>query len=121
MDEPLSETARTHGKIMTLQERHDRWMAEKRKNLALALDELSAYANEHGGKFYLFGSALGDRFALHSDVDIIPDFGSPQADWDAWLDAEDILYKYKLQIDGLPKSGCTPRFLNIISEDWREL
>jgi len=108
-------------KVITLQQRRDRWMAEKRKNLALALEELSIYAKEYGGKFYLFGSALGDKFALHSDVDIIADFGSPQADWNAWMDAEDILHKHKLQIDGRPKSGCSKDFLSIISEDWREL
>jgi len=108
-------------KIITLQERRERWMAEKRKNLALALEALSAYAKEHGGKFYLFGSALGDKFALHSDVDIISDFGSPEKDWEAWIDAEDILYKYKLQIDGRPRSGCSKDFLSIISENWKEL
>jgi len=106
---------------MTLKQRHDQWMTEKRKNLALALEELSAYAKEHGGKFYLFGSALDHRFKLHSDVDIISDFGSSEADWKAWLDTESILDKYKLQIDGRPMVGCSEEFLSIVSEDWREL
>jgi len=106
---------------MTLQQRRSQWMAEKQANLALALDALSRYAKQHGGKFYLFGSALDDRFALHSDVDIIADFGSPDADWVAWLEAEDILSKYSLQIDGRPKSGCTKEFLDIISKNWKQL
>jgi len=106
---------------MTLQQRRDRWMAERRKNLAEALEELSAYAKEHNGKFYLFGSALDERFALHSDVDIISDFGSPDADWSAWLAADDILSRHGLKIDGRPITGCSKEFLSIISEKWRAL
>jgi len=108
-------------KIITLQERQSAWMAEKRKNLALALGELSAYAKEHGGRFYLFGSALGERFNLHSDVDIISDFGSVEADWKAWNVAENILHRHNLEIDGMPKSGCSEDFLSFVSEEWQEL
>jgi len=119
MKEPMSTPT---APLSILQRRRNAEMDKKRDNLARALKELSAYAQAHDGKFYLFGSALDKkRFSLHSDVDLIPDFGGIDAEWKAWNAAEEILSRYGLQIDGLPKSGCSERFLSVVSENWKEL
>lgn len=106
---------------MSLQSIQEKRLKEKKERLAKAILELIDYARSNNGAFFLFGSAIGDRFALHSDVDLIADFGDFDGDIKGFDAATTILAKYDLEIDGVYRSMCTKKFIDEISQTWRVL
>jgi predicted nucleotidyltransferase len=108
------------GGIVTLRERKAS-EAERRRH---AVDDLrgmlAAYAREHGGRYFLFGSAARGDMRYDSDVDILVDF-PPDALDDAWNFAERACWDRKLEPDITPFAWCRGRFRERVMPEWQVL
>ncbi len=71
---------------------------------------LADYAQEHGGRFILFGSAVTGRLHYESDIDVLADF--PRETLNAALDFASALgAQQNLPLDALAYAHCKPDFL----------
>src|SRR5215470_4399318 len=60
--------------VQTLDDRKKARAEEIRAGFSRLREELAAYGRDHGGKFWVFGSAATGRFHFDSDIDILVDF-----------------------------------------------
>jgi predicted nucleotidyltransferase len=96
--------------VQTLEERKRARVAEIRAGFAYLREELADYGRAHGGKFWVYGSAVTDRLRFDSDIDILVDFDD--ADRVAALDfVEDACARLGLKYDVQPKAWCSPAFI----------
>ena len=100
----------------TLTERKAARTAEIRRALGVLRYRLHEYANAHGGKFLLYGSAARDEVRYDSDVDLVLDF-PPEVEQDAWTFAEQACWDLKLQPDIIPASWSRPEFLERVRKE----
>jgi len=107
-------------RIVTLTERKAAEAARRAAAVEALVPVLSAYAQKHGGRFLLFGSAARGQMKFHSDVDLLIDFPD-EAFGDAWGFAENACWDRGLEPDLLPYKGCKPAFLGHIAPDLRVL
>jgi predicted nucleotidyltransferase len=61
-------------KVQTLDERKQARVEEIRAGFARLREELVEYGRTHGGRFWLYGSAVTDRLRFDSYIDILVDF-----------------------------------------------
>lgn len=103
-------------KYPTLAERKAARVAEIRQALGALRQRLSDYAQAHGGRYLLYGSAARDAPRYDSDVDLLVDF-PPETQSDAWRFAEDACWDLKLEPDITPASWCKPEFLERVRKE----
>ena len=78
--------------------------------------ELRAYARQHHGRFWLYGSAARTDMRDHSDIDILVDFPE-DADAEAWDFAEAACHANGLKPDLMRRAWCKQRFLDAVLAD----
>jgi predicted nucleotidyltransferase len=100
----------------SLAERKAARVAEIRRTLAALRARLAEYAQAHGGRFLLYGSAARDEVRYDSDVDLVLDFPS-EAEDAAWTFAEEACWELKLEPDIMPASWCKPAFLERVRKE----
>ena len=100
--------------VVTLAERHRRKMDQMERAVVEIDARLTAYAREHGGRFIRYGSTAQGRMRQHSDVDIIADFGDPDATQDAANYAETICAELQMKPD--VRYYVSPAFLKTVIE-----
>jgi hypothetical protein len=81
---------------------------------------LAAYAQAHGGRFLLYGSAARGTMKYDSDVDLLLDFPE-DAPGEAWNFAETACWDPGLEPDLMPYRWCRKTFLAHIAPDLRVL
>jgi predicted nucleotidyltransferase len=97
--------------IITLDERKRARVQEIRAGFARLREALSQYAQEKGGRFYIYGSAARGTFHFESDIDILTDF--PEAETSAALTfVEETASELRLKADVQPKAWCASAFLD---------
>ena len=98
--------------------------ATKIAGMRAAVEELvpllTAHAQEHDGRYILFGSAVRGDMRRNSDVDILVDF-SMDAELDAWLFAETLCFERDLRPDIHIRAWCTDRFVKRVEAEGRVL
>ena len=100
--------------MLTLQERKQARVDEIRAGYSRLRDGLVGYAREHGGRFWIYGSAATGDFHFESDIDILVDFDESAES--AALDfVEREGSRLGLKVDVQPKRWCTPEFLDRVS------
>ena len=100
--------------IVTLTERKKARVAQIRSGIERLRVELAAYAREHGGRFWLYGSAASGDLRYDSDVDILVDF--EEAGLSAAVGfAEQTCVRLHLKPDIKPKHWCTDEFIRRIA------
>jgi predicted nucleotidyltransferase len=103
-------------RIVSLTERKRAEADRRRRAVGELRAALASYAQEHGGRFLLFGSAARGDMRYDSDVDILVDF-PPCALDDAWQYAERACWDRHLEPDITPFSWCKGRFLERVAPD----
>lgn len=99
--------------VLTLEARKRARVQQIHEGFEVLRGELSLYAQAHGGRFLVYGSAATGRFHFDSDIDILVDFND--ADLTAALDfVERTCARLHLKPDVQPMSWCTPAFLDRI-------
>ena len=97
-------------KILTLKARKDAKVKALHEALPVIERALANYANELGGRFILFGSAVTGRLHYESDIDVLADF--PRERLNAALDFAIALgAEQDLSVDALPYAHCKSDFL----------
>lgn len=104
--------------MMTLTERKASETARRRAAVEALLPALAAYAQAHGGRYLLFGSAARGQMRYDSDVDLLLDF-PPEALSAAWNYAETVCWDRALDPDLMPLNWCKLAFLDHIAPDLR--
>lgn len=100
--------------VTTLAQRKQARVEEIRAGLACLREELAAYGEAHGGRFWLYGSAVTGRIHYESDVDILTDFDADRTE--AAIDfVERTCEALRLKADVQPKAWCTPAHIRKIS------
>jgi predicted nucleotidyltransferase len=100
--------------VLTLRDRKKARVDEIRAAFAILRRELADYANRHGGRFIVYGSAASGTFHFESDIDILVDFG--EEGLGASLDfVERECARLRLAADVQPKSWCTAEFIQKIT------
>jgi predicted nucleotidyltransferase len=102
--------------IVTLPERKAAEAERRRLAVEALRGVLAGYAREHGGRFWLYGSAARGTMRYNSDVDLLVDFPREALD-DAWVFAEDACRDLRLEPDITPYAWCRGRFLERIAPD----
>lgn len=101
------------GKIRTAE-------ADRRREAVEVLKQvLRAYAQSHGGRFWIYGSAARGEMRDHSDVDILIDF--PGDDGAAWNFAERACAERGLRPDVNRLAWCRRTFLDHVLTEAVEL
>ena len=100
--------------IVTLIERKRARTEEIRAGIASLRGQLADYGKTHGGRFWLYGSAVTGRIHFESDIDILTDF-SPERTALAIDFVETACATLRLKADVQPKTWCTPSHLKKIS------
>ena len=99
--------------IVTVAERKARETARHRAAVDRVISEMKAFGAEHGGRFFIFGSAAEDRMKFDSDLDIIVDFPA-EREAEALDFVEDACRRQNLPADIHLKSRSSSRFLDRI-------
>jgi predicted nucleotidyltransferase len=100
--------------VVTLDERKRARVAEIRDAVARLRQELADYGKTHGGRFWLYGSAVTGQIRYDSDIDVLVDFDSSrQADAFDFLEAA--CARLRLKLDARPKARCTRAFIDRIA------
>ncbi|PPQ26531.1 hypothetical protein CCS01_29695 [Rhodopila globiformis] len=106
--------------IVTLAEHKAIEAARRQAAVAALVPVLAAYAQAHGGRFLLYGSAARGTMKHDSDVDLLLDF--PEATLgEAWNFAETACWDRGLEPDLMPYRWCRRTFLDHIAPDLREI
>jgi len=100
--------------VQTLDERKRARAEEIREGVGRLRDELAEYGRTHGGRFWLYGSAVTDRIRYDSDIDILVDF-DPLRTAAAFDFLESACARLRLKLDAQPKAWCTAAFIDRIS------
>jgi predicted nucleotidyltransferase len=97
-------------RVQTLDERKRVRVEEIRAGFARLREKLAEYGRAHGGRFWLYGSAVTDRLRFDSDIDILVDFDDAKRV--AALDfVEDACARLNLKGDINPKAWFSQVFL----------
>ena len=105
---------------MTLSDRKKAQVDAIRSAVPVLERLLRDYAEIHGGRFLLYGSAVSGRLHYESDVDVLVDF--PRDQMGAALDfANELGARYDVAIDALAYSHCKPDFLKRVLRDAKVL
>lgn len=107
-------------RIVTLAERKAAEVERRRLAVEDLLVVLTNYAQAHGGRFLLFGSAARGTMRYDSDVDLLVDF-PPDALDDAWNFAERACWDRRLDPDITPFGSCRGRFRERVTPDLQVL
>ena len=107
-------------RIVTLPERKAAEAARRASAVEALVPVLAEYAQVHGGRFLLFGSAARGTMTYHSDVDILLDFPEDTLG-EAWNFAETACWDRKLEPDLMPYRWCKAVFLDHVEPDLRVL
>lgn len=100
--------------VVTLDEQKRARVEEIRTDFARLRAELADYGRTHGGKFWIYGSAVTDRLHYDSDIDVLVDFDRSQTPA-AFDFLESACTRLKLKLDAQPKAWCSPAFIDRIS------
>lgn len=73
-------------------------------------DRLGPYAREKGGRYILYGSLARREARFDSDVDLLLDF-PPEAEGEAWRQAECLCAELGIEHDIKPVGWCDPQFV----------
>jgi predicted nucleotidyltransferase len=100
--------------VQTLDERKRARVEEIRAGFVRLREELAEYGRSHGGRFWVYGSAVAGRLRFDSDIDILVDFDD--ANTVAALDfVEGACARLGLKCDVQPKAWCSRAFLDRIA------
>ena len=98
----------------TLAERKHARVEEIRAGVAVLRGLLADYGAAHGGRFWLYGSAVTDRLRFDSDVDLLVDFPQEQATQAVdFVEAE--CARLRLEADVQSKAWCKEGFLKRVA------
>ena len=100
--------------VTTLSQRKKARAEEIRAGFESLRAQLADYGRAHGGRFWIYGSAVTGRFHYESDIDILTDF-APEDTASAIRFVETTSATLHLRVDVQPKVWCTPPFLRRIS------
>jgi predicted nucleotidyltransferase len=100
--------------VQTLDERKRARAEEIREGVARLRDELAEYGRTHGGRFWLYGSAVTGRIRYDSDIDVLVDFDRSRMAA-AFDFLETACARLRLKLDAQPKAWCTPAFIDRIA------
>ena len=100
--------------VKTLDERKQARAEEICDGVARLRHQLADYGRTHGGRFWLYGSAVTGQIRYDSDVDVLVDF-DPSRMADAFDFLETACERLRLKLDARPKAGCTPSFIDRIA------
>jgi predicted nucleotidyltransferase len=100
--------------VLTLDERKRARAEEIREGLARLRDELAEYGRTHGGRFWIYGSAVTGRIHYDSDIDVLVDFDRSRMAA-AFDFLETACTRLRLKLDAQPKAWCTPAFIDRIA------
>ena len=100
--------------VVTLAQRKEARVAEIRPGLVRLREELADYGRAHGGRFWIYGSAVTGHVRFDSDVDILADFDAERVN-DGVDFAEAACARLRLKPDVRPKSWCSAAFVARIS------
>ena len=100
-------------KVVTLADRKHARVEEIRAGYACLRADLARFARAHGGRFWVYGSAVSGRFHAESDIDIILDFEDAQTG-EAFDMVEAACARLRLKADIQPKAWCKDQFLEKI-------
>jgi predicted nucleotidyltransferase len=100
--------------VQTLDERRRARVEEIRTGFARLCDEMAGYGRTHGGKFWVYGSAVTGCLRYDSDIDVLVDFDQSQIP-PAFDFLESACVRLKLKLDAQPKAWCSPAFIDRIS------
>jgi predicted nucleotidyltransferase len=100
--------------VVTIAERKSREAARRRAAAANVILELKRYADEHRGRFLVFGSVAEDRIGPDSDFDVIVDFPA-DAENPAVESVEEICSRYRIPADVHAMSVTRAAFFDRIS------
>ena len=106
--------------IVTIREREERALAERRKAMAIAEKRLAETAVEYGGHYRVFGSAANGAIHSRSDLDLLADFPEESAS-DAIRAAEKTCRELRLPCDVLDQANCKDEFLAFVLPGSRTL
>jgi predicted nucleotidyltransferase len=100
--------------VQTLDDRKKARVEQIRAGFLRLREELAAYGRDHGGRFWVFGSAATERFHFDSDIDILVEFDDvglgPALDF-----VESACLRLHLKADMQPKTWCTAAFIERIA------
>jgi len=100
--------------VQTLDQRKRARVEEIRAGFDRLRQRLAEYGHEHGGKFWVYGSAVTGLLHYDSDIDILVDFDRSQTPA-AFDFLESACAELKLKLDAQPKAWCSPAFLERVS------
>jgi predicted nucleotidyltransferase len=106
--------------IVTLKERKERAVRQRREAAEAVIADLKRYAREHGGRYFLFGSVARGEVRRTSDIDIIVDFHSSDEP-SAVRFAEESCSRHGIGSDIHPLRFLSEKFLARVTPDLLEL
>lgn len=104
--------------IVTLKDRKAREVSRLRCAMGRVRRVLTAYADEHGGRFMVFGSAARGDIHFDSDFDLVVDFPAAE-ERGAHEFAERVCIEHGLKPDIRLVSEMSPGFIDRIRVQWR--
>lgn len=107
-------------RIVTVAERKDRERARRRAAADVVMSQMKAFGAEHGGRFFVFGSAAEDRMKFDSDLDVVVDFPA-EREAEAVDFVEDVCRGQNIPADIHVKSRSSRRFLDRIQNHMIQL
>jgi predicted nucleotidyltransferase len=99
--------------VLTLDQRKRARAEEIREGVGRLRDELAEYGRAHGGRFWIYGSAVTGRIRYDSDIDVLVDFDRSRMAA-AFDFLETACVRLRLKLDAQPKSWCTAAFIDRI-------
>ena len=100
--------------VVTLDDRKRARADELRAGFESLCQDLANYGRAHGGRFWIYGSAIRNELRHDSDIDILVDFIAPATS--AALDfVERRCDRLRLKADVQPRSWCKQEFIDKIS------
>ena len=104
------ESAGDIGAVTTLAQRKRAEAARRARAAADLLSELRAYAEKHGGRFVVFGSAATGTVRYDSDLDVLVDFPETRVG-EAWCFVEDACARHGIDPDLHDAATSTAAFV----------
>lgn len=94
----------------TLEERKAREASRRQAVADAVMEALSRYAEAHGGRFHVVGSAVTRQMRYDSDIAVLVEFPS-DCEHEAFTFVEDLCLMHRLPLDALAFQTMSEHFL----------